>query len=263
MRTTDPAILTFGYRKSIAASLLTYDYPKTMKHPEFARRFKEAVVAAGVSDTQDSLAKLLGVSTVTIWSYRNGDKLPRMSTATRIAKALGVSVNWLLTGEGAMKLGVVTSSSKVVELPHRKSNVVHIPRLDVMASMGLGVARVQQDDVVEEMAVSKDWLRRNISPTAPGNLALLDAKGDSMEGTFNDGDLLLVDRGITEIKVDAVYVLAMNDELFIKRLQRRPDGTMLMLSDNPKYPPYELKNGDLSTFQVLGRVLLAWNARRL
>tara|TARA_R100001509_G_scaffold163929_2_gene139794 strand:- start:3943 stop:4644 length:702 start_codon:yes stop_codon:yes gene_type:complete len=233
-----------------------------MKHPDFAKRFKEAVAAAGVSDTQDALAKLLGVSTVTIWSYRNGDKLPRMSTATRISKALGVSVDWLLTGEGTMRSGTATKPN-VVELPTKKPNVVHIPRLDVMASMGLGVARVEQDDIVEEMAVSKDWLRRNVNATAPGNLALLDAKGDSMEGTFSDGDLLLVDRGISEVKVDAVYVLALDDELFIKRLQRRPDGTMLMLSDNPKYPPYELKNGDLSTFQVLGRVLLAWNARRL
>lgn len=262
MCTTDPAILTCGYRKSIAASLLTSDYSRAMKHPDFAKRFKEAVAAAGVSDTQDALAKLLGVSTVTIWSYRNGEKLPRMSTATRISKALGINVNWLLTGEGTMKTGL-TRPSKVVELPTKKTNVVHIPRLDIMASMGLGVARIAHDEIVEEIAVSKEWLRRYVSATAPGNLALLDARGDSMEGTFADGDLLLVDRGISEVKVDAVYVLALDDELFIKRLQRRPDGTMLMLSDNPKYPPYEIKNGDLSTFQVLGRVLLAWNARRL
>lgn len=71
-----------------------------MKHPDFAMRFKQAVKHAGVEDTQEALSRLLGVSTVMIWSYRNGDKLPRMNTATRIANILGVSVEWLLTGTG-------------------------------------------------------------------------------------------------------------------------------------------------------------------
>lgn len=71
-----------------------------MKHPDFAKRFKQAVTHAGVEDTQEALARLFNVSTVTIWSYRNGEKLPRMSTAKRIAETLGVSLDWLLTGAG-------------------------------------------------------------------------------------------------------------------------------------------------------------------
>tara|TARA_R110002110_G_scaffold415835_1_gene657191 strand:- start:20086 stop:20754 length:669 start_codon:yes stop_codon:yes gene_type:complete len=156
-----------------------------------------------------------------------------------------------------------TKARLVVDNTSKVGNLVQIPRLDVSASMGAGLARTMHDDLVEEISVGKEWLRRNVNATAPGNLALITAYGDSMEGTFSDGDLLLVDRGVDDVKVDAVYVLALGDELFIKRLQRRPDGTMLMLSDNSKYPPYEIKNGDLGSFQVLGRVLLAWNARRL
>ena len=95
------------------------------------------------------------------------------------------------------------------------------------------------------------------------NLALITGLGDSMEGTFSDGDVLLVDRGVTEVKLDAVYVLSLHDELYIKRLQRRPDGSLLMISDNDKYPPYVIENGDRDAFKVEGRVLLAWNARKL
>jgi len=84
-----------------------------------------------------------------------------------------------------------------------------------------------------------------------------------MEGTFSDGDLLFIDRGVDTIKIDAVYVLCLGDELYIKGIQRRPDGSLLMLSDNHKYSPYEIKNGEADRFQVLGRVLLAWNAKRL
>ncbi len=73
-----------------------------MRDSGFAERFKQAVCHAGVEDTQEALGKLLGVSSVTIWSYRNGDKLPRMKKAAEIAQALGVNVNWLMTGSGAM-----------------------------------------------------------------------------------------------------------------------------------------------------------------
>ncbi len=69
-----------------------------MKHPEFAHRFREAVSRAGVKNTQKFLSKYLGVSEVMIWSYKNGEKLPRMSTAIRISDRLGVSVQWLLQG---------------------------------------------------------------------------------------------------------------------------------------------------------------------
>ncbi|MDX1489709.1 MAG: S24 family peptidase [Pseudohongiellaceae bacterium] len=142
--------------------------------------------------------------------------------------------------------------------------VVSIPRLNVSASMGSG-ALYQEDhiDVIENMSVNLEYLRRTVSFSKTSNLAIITAYGDSMEGTFSDGDLLLVDRGVNDIKLDAVYVLSLADELYIKRIQRRPDGTFLMLSDNSKYPPYEIRNGEAEKFEVLARVLLAWNARRL
>lgn len=94
-----------------------------MKHPEFARKFKQAVAMAGVDDTQRGLSKLLGVSEVMIWSYRNGEKLPRMSTATRIASELGVSVAWLLS-DAPMPMSVEETPAvyekKAASRSHRK-----------------------------------------------------------------------------------------------------------------------------------------------
>lgn len=163
----------------------------------------------------------------------------------------------------------ITSKGKsnVVRLsPERadRPESINIPRLDVSASMGRGLS-IPGDhlDVIEHMSVSLQYLRRTLSYSSASNLAIITGYGDSMEGTFSDGDLLLVDRGVTDIRIDAVYVLCLAEELYIKRIQRRPDGTLLMLSDNHKYPPYEIKNGELQRFQVLARVLLAWNAKRL
>lgn len=71
-----------------------------MKHPEFADRFNQAVALSGVETTQKALGKLLGVSEVMIWSYRNGEKLPRMTMALNMAEVFGVSIDWLLQGRG-------------------------------------------------------------------------------------------------------------------------------------------------------------------
>ncbi len=138
-----------------------------------------------------------------------------------------------------------------------------IPVLDVAGSMGPGILMPEHDEVVEKMTVSKSWLSKNVAASSVQNLALISAFGDSMEGTFRDGDLLLVDRGVNEIKIDAVYVLALHDELYITRLQRRPDGSFLMISDNRKYEPYLIQNAEREKFRVLGRVVMAWNSVKL
>jgi phage repressor protein C with HTH and peptisase S24 domain len=155
------------------------------------------------------------------------------------------------------------SESEIEAVYGPKTDSFVIPVFDVEASMGCGALMPVHDEIVERMTVTGAWLRRNVNASSPNNLALITGYGDSMEGTFSDGDLLLVDRGVNKIKVDAVYVLSLNDELYIKRLQRRPDGSVLMISDNKKYEPYIIENGERNKFEVLGRVLLAWNSKKL
>lgn len=158
---------------------------------------------------------------------------------------------------------VNNSTSGVDSQGGDRPDEISIPLLNVAASMGRGLYQPEHDEVVRSMTINRAWLRRSASFTAFENLALLTGYGDSMKGTFEDGDLLLVDRGVREVKFDAVYVLALNDELYIKRLQRRPDGSVLMISDNKAYEPYLITDREREKFRVLGRVVLAWNAKRL
>lgn len=93
-----------------------------MKHPKFAERFNQAVSLSGVESTQKALGKLLGVSEVMIWSYRNGEKLPRMAMALKMADEFGVSVDWLLQGNGEpVNLAVQEKSAKYKTKALRKS----------------------------------------------------------------------------------------------------------------------------------------------
>jgi len=139
-----------------------------------------------------------------------------------------------------------------------------IPRFDVQGSMGLGVQQPIQETIVGAVTVSREWLRTELRQvTSPSNLSVITGYGDSMEGTFNDGSQLIVDRGVVDVRVDAVYVLSLNGELYIKRLQRRPDGSILMISDNRKYESIVIKNGEKAQFSVLGRVVGAWTFAKL
>ena len=103
------------------------------------------------------------------------------------------------------------------------------------------------------------WLRQ-ATAAPPGKLAVLGVTGDSMHPTLHDGDAVLLDRTKKRPSTDGIYALRIGDDLSVKRLT--PDlaaRKILVLSDNPLYPPQTLDPDDL---QVIGKVI--WLvARRL
>lgn len=174
-----------------------------------------------------------------------GDKLAR-----RIEMSFGLPI-------GVMDQPVGIQSINMDEFS------VEVPLLNITASMGAGAVVPWAEEVVHTMRISKTWVKQNTQATSFERLALVSGKGDSMHPTFGDGDILLVDTSITNLRLDAIYVLARGDELFIKRVQRNLDGTFLIKSDNPLYEPQRIEDPIKSGLLVLGRVLIAWNAKKL
>ncbi|KPY33042.1 peptidase [Pseudomonas savastanoi pv. retacarpa] len=142
---------------------------------------------------------------------------------------------------------------------------ITIPHLNVAASMGSGnVPPESQIEVIKDITVHLDWLKtQGLAFSRIENLSIITGDGDSMDGTFRDGDSLLVDRGITEIRTDAVYVFTLDGDLYIKRLQRMAAGALRMISDNPLYPAIIIEGADLTKVHIQARVLLVWNAKKL
>lgn len=119
------------------------------------------------------------------------------------------------------------------------------------------------DTIVGSLQLSEQWVRSHIGHASVESLAVMSAFDDSMEPALRNGDLVLFDRGITQLRMDAIYAVALNGELFIKRIQRRPDKTVVMKSDNPLYEPYVVAPQDMQHFEVIGKVVFAWNGRRM
>ena len=63
------------------------------------------------------------------------------------------------------------------------------------------------------------WLRKEYGTT--DSLEGIRVSGDSMEPTLFDGDVVLIDRN-DFVPKDGVYVLRIEDSLFVKRLMRLP-----------------------------------------
>ena len=84
------------------------------------------------------------------------------------------------------------------------------------------------------------------------------AMGDSMEPHIGNGDLLLVDTTDQTIRSFGIYVIEVRAERLVKRVQRKFDGSLILISDNTRYLP-ETIGPDLATdVRVVGRVI--WRA---
>jgi phage repressor protein C with HTH and peptisase S24 domain len=171
-------------------------------------------------------------------------------------KTIGNRMARKIETEFGMPIGTIDqeAGAKRVDM---EEHSVGVPMLNAVASMGAGAAVQWEEETVQNIRFSKRWLRHNTEASSFSALAIVTAKGDSMAPTFEDGAILLVDTAITQMKVDAVYVLLREDELFVKRIQRNMEGSFDVISDNPSYKTQTIKDPVTSGLLVLGRVLLA------
>lgn len=235
-----------------------------------------------------SLAEASGAKQPNIFRILEGEsEEPRSKTIQPLADYFGVTVEELkykdLTGlkRGAndmrdMQDGADVRTSRAAgdlgEVRHinRRGEVVESEAVtvrisDASASMGIGIPMLDHEQSVASMQLSKTWIQGHLPKISSiESLAILTAYGDSMMPTFNDGDLLLVDRGIGQIDIDGVFVLNRNSELFVKRVRRRfSDGAIIIKSDNPLFGEDIVENGDKERLAVLGRVVWAWAGKKL
>ncbi|HZU62418.1 MAG TPA: LexA family transcriptional regulator [Novosphingobium sp.] len=140
------------------------------------------------------------------------------------------------------------------EISHGPGRWVDVARLALDASAGPG-AVPQGEAAVGILRFSAAWLRAQ--GLDPAQVAAMAVAGDSMEPTLRDGDEILVDRRRRPLR-DGVYVLRRGDSLLVKRVAASGAGRLLLISDNPAYPPIDLPAGEVVP---IGRVV--WKGGRL
>ena len=221
----------------------------------------EAVVAD--SKIRHFASRSRTVSEALLRKYLKGS-MPGFDKAAEIAAVAGVSLDWLATGKPPFihprwnPQTLSASAHKQFDGEDGGSTIM-VPRYDIEAAAGSG-REVLDEIEVERVPFPEQWLRAVVGGQ-PSKLALINAVGDSMEPEINEGDLLFVDRSITSVPADGIYVLNIEGRLFVKRLQQHPDGRVTVRNSNPQYENYVIEKDAGVSLRIIGRV--RWHGRPL
>lgn len=184
--------------------------------------------------TRDDFATQLGVAKNTIGFYERGEREPTASLLGKIAEIYQADLNWLVRGEGLRSEATV-------------------PRYDLALAAGHG-SFVERALLLDYIPFTEAFVRRKLGRASTKGLVMLDARGDSMEPTIEDGDLVMVDTLDTQIQ-DGLMAFVLDDVAFIKRMRPLVEGGVEIISDNRDvYEPQRLAGDRLRELQVIGRI---------
>ncbi len=135
-----------------------------------------------------------------------------------------------------------------------------IPQYDIRAAMGHGQVPPDYQEVVRNLVVREDILReKGVTYTSTTSLGMINGWGESMAGTINDKDMVIVDKGVRDFIGEGIYVLTWHNELYIKRVMRLDEEHYRLISDNQHYENQTARIDDVT---IHAKVLLIWNARK-
>ena len=133
-------------------------------------------------------------------------------------------------------------------------DVVYVPESRIEFSAGNG--RTAAYELIEDQEPASyrlSWFQKyGINPK---HVRRFRVSGDSMEPMLFARDTILVNMDETNVVDGKMYAIRYGDELRVKYLSRRIDGTMILRSVNPLYKPEELTPEMASEhITVIGRV---------
>jgi phage repressor protein C with HTH and peptisase S24 domain len=202
------------------------------KRHELSARLRAVIKKAGGNS---KIAEISKIPLRSLNNYTSGTAEPKAAALLALADACGVTVDALLR-------------ESMPEVAHGFSL---IPRLVVRPAAGAGTLAIG-DEVDDLVAFRSDWLRRlGISPRFARAMF---SRGDSMEPTIRDGDLLLVDESVDRVVDHGIYVVIYQGMVVVKRIQLRRDGALVLKSDNSLYDEEIVPAEEASDVQIAGRV---------
>ena len=215
-------------------------------------RLEELMAEYGL-DTQQQLADFAGVSKGLVGQWFNGSTGLGAKPLSAFDKKTRFSINWLTEGTGDKYKTHVLPAITESESEDR----IRFPRLNAEATCGAGTINDHHIEVVDYVTVASAWAREKLG----GNLnkiQVITARGDSMEPTIENGDVMFVDTAIEAFEGDGLYLLWYIDGLKAKRLQSTVGGGLMIISDNSSYRTETVRGEDLNAVHIIGRIRGAW-----
>jgi phage repressor protein C with HTH and peptisase S24 domain len=184
----------------------------------------------------------------------NGKEQPSYNFLMAVSEYTNVSLDWLITGQGLKYKNMVWREPTQA---YPLNQFTYVPKISVSLNAGGGYEVIEETEE-RRYCFRADWLNAIVSTSTAA--VLLDVKGDSMEPTVMNGDIVLVDRGRTDPAHGHIYALRVGNIVMVKRLQLIREGRLLVMSDNKLYDGFEL---DLivENAEIVGQIV--WLSREL
>ncbi|MCD6663492.1 MAG: S24 family peptidase [Comamonas sp.] len=223
---------------------------------------KNPPAALGVASAErviDRLSEVLGpdwmarmeVQPETVRTWRKRGEVP-IRQLLRAAQLSGHLVEYF---NGTMETSAVAQNRPSAD----EDEFTQIEMLDARISAGHGAVNGSHE-VIGKFAFRTSWLReRGLNKR---NAKIVRVRGRSMADRINDGDILLVNTAVNTLTQDAVYVIDLEGEDYVKLLQRDfTTGGVRIVSYNPAFPTQVLEGEAANRLRIVGRVV--WHGGEL
>lgn len=188
--------------------------------------------------SQAELGRLLGVSQQHIQRFEKDYPVP-VKYAAKLAQILNIDIKELLPEE-----------LKDVSLANPE--IVQIDVLNVRACCGNGIENFTENVIGQQMMTLPAL--RELTESAPENIKIIKAIGESMMPTIHTDDIVWIDISVKTPTSDGLYILCVGSDLLIRRIQINPfDNTATVIADNNKYLPIPRQN--YRDINVVGKVI--------
>ncbi|MEA3522837.1 MAG: LexA family transcriptional regulator [Campylobacterota bacterium] len=184
------------------------------------------------------VADLLGVSQMNFATMKKRDKIPFIELLDFCARR-SIAINWLLYGQ---------SPESLIESTNRFYSVRYFSQVNASAGGGAG----NDDEASESLMLEENFVSSLGGESELKNIEAINVTGDSMEPLFNYGDIIFINRSKCDIGRGGVFTINTEHGLFIKRIQKRIDGKIDIISDNKDYPVMNVYPNEI---EVIGRVV--------
>lgn len=226
---------------------------------EWQKRQREA----GRPSSQDAASEYLGFNQSALSQYLNGRIPLNVSALVAFCKLMGALPSEISPRlADSMQIPASTlSRDELLKMGFRPVRVVesddpyftHIPKVKLRLSAGISGFEVEPEEYDgSTAAVPTAWIER--SGFNKEKLIAIHVRGESMEPTFYDGDLVVLNTADTTPTDGAVYAINYEGEPVIKRMERDA-GQWWLKSDNFDQRKHGRKVCQGDACIVVGRVV--------
>lgn len=206
---------------------------------EIIERLKDILSTDGKNGKvfDKDVANSLNLTQANFATMKNRGKIPYSNILEFCAKKK-ISINWLLYNQ---------NPDSLID-PTDRYWIKYFPSVNVSAGGGAYDA----ENEFESLEVPPYFINMLGGKENLKNIDAINVVGDSMEPTLNSDNIIFLDKTKNDVSRDGIYAFTTTYGLFVKRIQRRVDGNLDIISDNKDYPLQVLNKNEIN---ILGKVV--------